>query len=244
MRIAKYLAHSGVASRRRCEELIKAGQVKVNGTVITALGTQVNPDVDIIELRGEIITNSQLAVYYLLNKPPGYICSVYDPQGRSTVLDLIENCGGRIYPVGRLDYDTAGLIILTNDGEFANLMVHPRYKIKKTYEAWVKGRVREQELMPLTKGIMLEDGMTAPAEARLLRVKAQESLIKIVIHEGRKRQIKRMCAAIGHPVIRLKRTGFDFLSLDGLQEGQYRFLSSSEVKALKESAGEKACFGN
>lgn len=237
MRIAKYLAHSGIASRRQCEELIKAGQVKVNGAVITALGTQVNPDVDIIELRGEIITNSQSAVYYLLNKPPGYICSAYDPQGRPTVVDLIKNRGERIYPVGRLDYDTAGLIILTNDGEFANLMVHPRYKIKKTYEAWVKGRVREQELKPLTKGIMLEDGMTAPAEVRLLRIKAQESLIKIVIHEGRKRQVKRMCAAIGHPVIRLERTGFGFLSLDGLKEGQYRFLSNSEVKALKDSAG-------
>lgn len=236
MRIAKYLAHSGIASRRQCEEFIRAGQVKVNGTVITELGTQVNPDLDIIELRGKIITNSQVPVYYLLNKPSGYICSAYDPQGRPTVIELIKDCSERIYPVGRLDYDTTGLIILTNDGEFANLMVHPRYRIKKTYEAWVQGRVREEELKPLIKGLRLEDGMTAPAEVRLLRIKAHESLLRIVIHEGRKRQVKRMCAAIGHPVIQLQRTGFGFLSLDGLKQGQYRFLNNREVKALKDCA--------
>lgn len=237
MRIAKYLAHNGIASRRQCEALIKAGQVKVNGTTITALGTQVDPSADKIELSGKIIKNSQPAVYLLLNKPPGYICSAYDPQGRPTVLDLIKDRSERIYPVGRLDYDTSGLIILSNDGEFTNLMIHPRYKMKKTYEAWVQGRIQDKELQPLRRGLMLEDGPTAPAAVRLLRQEANKSLIEIVIHEGRKRQVKRMCAAIGHPVLELKRTRLGSLSLDGLEEGHYRHLSDTEIENLKNSVG-------
>ncbi len=230
------MAHTGVASRRQCEELIKAGQVKVNGTTVSALGMQVDPTVDHIELAGKRVENKPPAVYLLLNKPPGYICSAHDPQGRPTVLELIKDLEERIYPVGRLDFDTSGLIILSNDGEFTNLMIHPRYKIKKTYEAWVRGKVQEKELQPMREGLLLEDGPTAPAEVRLLRQDDHKSLLEIVIHEGRKRQIKRMCAAIGHPVIKLQRTGLGFLSISGLGEGQYRHLTEQEIEKLKKIA--------
>lgn len=239
MRLAKFLAHAGIASRRQCEELLREGQVKVNGSIVTEMGFQVEPGVDLIEFAGKIIKNEQAAVYLLLNKPPGYICSVYDPQGRPTVLELVKDIDQRIYPVGRLDFDTSGLIILSNDGEFTNLMIHPRYKIMKCYEAWVQGNVKDQELVNIRAGIVLDDGPTAPAESIILRREADKSLIEIRIHEGRKRQVKRMCAAIGHSVISLQRTEIAFLSMNGLREGQYRHLSLSEVKALKECAGDK-----
>lgn len=238
MRLAKFLSHAGIASRRQCEELMRQGQVKVNGKIITELGFIVDPDLDQIEFAGQIIRQTQEAVYLLLNKPPGYICSVYDPQGRPTVLDLVKTIEQRIYPVGRLDFDTAGLIILSNDGEFTNLMIHPRYKIEKRYEAWVEGQVTEQELDEIRAGIILDDGPASPAEAKILQHAMHKSLLEIRIHEGRKRQVKRMCAAISHPVISLKRTGFAFLSLDGLSEGQYRHLSLQEVGKLKKIAGQ------
>ncbi len=234
------MAHSGVASRRQCEELVGTGQVKINGTTVTALGTQVDPDVDRIELNGKVIINSKTAVYLLLHKPPGYICTAHDPQGRPTILDLVTDLDERIYPVGRLDFDTSGLIILSNDGEFTNLMIHPRYKIDKTYEAWVKGRVLDQDLQPMRSGVILDDGLTAPADVILLRQEDSKSLIRVIIHEGRKRQVKRMCAAIGHPVLELKRTGLAFLSLNGLKEGQYRHLSMKEIEELRNSAAKQS----
>lgn len=239
MRLAKFLAHAGIASRRQCEELLREGQVKVNGSIVTEMGFQVDPAIDLIEFAGEIVKNEQSAVYLLLNKPPGYICSANDPQGRPTVLELVKNIDQRIYPVGRLDFDTSGLIILSNDGDFANLMIHPRYKIEKCYEAWVQGNVKDKELLHIRKGMVLEDGPTAPAESTILRREANQSLIEVRIHEGRKRQVKRMCAAIGHPVISLQRTKIAFLSINGLREGQYRHLSLTEVAALKECAGQK-----
>ncbi len=239
MRLVKFLAHAGIASRRQCEELVRNGQVKVNGSIITEMGFKVEPGVDRVEFAGKIVNSEQTMVYLLLNKPPGYICSAYDPQGRPTVLEMVKDIDQRIYPVGRLDFDTSGLIILSNDGDFTNLMIHPRYEIKKSYEAWVQGNVKDEELLLIRTGMLLEDGPTAPAECTVLSREANRSLIEIQIHEGRKRQVKRMCAAIGHPVTSLQRTKIAFLSINGLQEGCYRHLSLSEVAALKECAGLK-----
>lgn len=231
MRLAKYLADSGLASRRKAEQLISEGRVKVNGEVIKELGTKIDPDTDVIEVDGQRV-NSESKVYILLNKPSGYISSVHDPQGRPVVTDLIKNIKQRVYPVGRLDYDTEGLLILTNDGNFTNLMIHPRYEIEKTYEALVKGAVKERELKKLREGVLLEDGITAPAKVKILKKEADTTLLSIKIHEGRKRQVKRMCKAVNHPVIHLKRTGFAFLNIKGLKLGDYRFLTPNEVQRL------------
>ncbi|HPF20380.1 MAG TPA: pseudouridine synthase [Syntrophomonas sp.] len=236
MRLAKYLAQAGIASRRHAEQMIKNGEIKVNGQQVTAMGIQVEPGRDRVEYRGQMVNNClPRLVYVLLNKPAGFICSVEDPQGRPTVLNLLGDMEARIYPVGRLDYDTSGLLLLSNDGEFANLIMHPRYKMIKTYEALVKGQVSALKLQKMRQGLLLEDGLTAPAQVKLL-YEGGDCLLEISIHEGRKRQIKRMCAAIGHPVISLKRTGLAFLSLHGVEEGHYRLLTDQEVVALKDCA--------
>ncbi len=239
MRLAKYLADAGIASRRKAEELISAGRVKVNGLIVKELGCKVDPRNDVVEFNGQKVT-SESKVYVLLNKPAGYISSVSDPQGRPTVTNLLKNLTERVYPVGRLDFDTEGLLILTNDGEFTNLMIHPKYEIDKTYEAWVKGVVNEPALEKLRKGILLEDGFTEPAIVDIIQREPEKTLLSIKIHEGRKRQIKRMCAAIKHPVINLKRTQFGFLKMQGLRLGQYRFLTPQEVKGLVKLAKERA----
>lgn len=235
MRLAKYLAHMGVASRRKSEEIIAAGRVKVNGQIVMEQGVKITPETDRVELDEQIL-NEVEKVYILLYKPQGYISSVYDPQGRPTVIDLLPDIHLRIYPVGRLDYDTEGLLLLSNDGHFANLMMHPRYEMKKKYEAWVKGDIKESELDLLRKGILLDDGMTSPAIARIVKRDKDKNLMEIEIHEGRKRQVKRMCASIGHPVLSLKRTSFSFLTLKGLDAGEYRYLSPDEVKKLRQIA--------
>jgi len=237
LRLAKYLAQAGLTSRRHAEQMIKNGEITVNGQLVTEMGTQVEPGKDIIEYQGRIIGSMPMMSYVLLYKPAGFICSVNDPQGRPTVLSLLKDIKERIYPVGRLDFDTSGLLLLSNDGEFTNLMIHPRYKIIKTYEARVNGRVGQPELDRMRRGLLLEDGMTAPAEVKLLAHDEISSLLEISIHEGRKRQIKRMCAAVNHPVLNLKRTRLAFLSLQDLKEGEYRLLSSQEVEALKKCAG-------
>ncbi|MCX5781032.1 MAG: pseudouridine synthase [Firmicutes bacterium] len=232
MRIAKYLAQTGIASRRHAEEYIAEGRVRLNGIVVSEMSTLVDPQTDRIEFDGRPV-QAETPVYILLHKPPGYITSASDPQGRATVLELVRDVKQRIYPVGRLDYDTSGLLLLTNDGEFTNLMIHPRYKIEKEYQACVSGRIMDQELQILSHGVVLEDGLTAPAQIRLISRDAQASVIRITIHEGRNRQIKRMCAAIGHPLLRLSRIGLGFLSLEELGSGQYRNLHLDEVERLK-----------
>ncbi|MBP1761667.1 MAG: rRNA pseudouridine synthase [Firmicutes bacterium] len=237
LRLAKYLAQAGLTSRRHAEQMIRNGEIKVNGQLVTEMGTQVEPGTDIIEYQGRTIGSVPMMIYVLLYKPAGFICSVNDPQGRPTVLNLLKDIEERIYPVGRLDFDTSGLLLLSNDGEFTNLMIHPRYKIIKTYEARVNGRVGQAELERIRKGLLLEDGMTAPAQVKLLTQDENSSLLEISIHEGRKRQIKRMCAAINHPVLNLKRTRLAFLSLQDMKEGEYRLLTSQEVEALKKCAG-------
>lgn len=235
MRLAKYLAQAGIASRRQAEELIKQGRIKINGSVVLDLTTPVDPESDRVEFDSRLV-GSEEPVYIMLYKPSGFICTVNDPRGRATVMELVKKVKQRIYPVGRLDYDTEGLLLLTNDGQFTNLIIHPRYKIDKKYEACIKGYIEDDELDILRAGVNLEDGMTAPAQVRLLKRDECISMIEIIIHEGRKRQIKRMCRAIGHPVVYLKRTALGFLTLQGLEKGQYRHLERDEVKALQAMA--------
>jgi 23S rRNA pseudouridine2605 synthase len=235
-RLQKFLSRAGVASRRQAEEYIKAGLVTVNGQR-AEIGAQIDPGVDEIRLRGELVRPAPRKVYYMLNKPPGVVTTVHDTHGRQTVLDLLEGVSERVYPVGRLDLDTQGLLLLTNDGDFAYRLTHPKYRVPKTYRAWVKGVPSEQELHQLRAGVMLEDGLTAPAEVKQLEARSGCSLLEIVIHEGRKRQVKRMCQAIGHPVLQLQRMAFGNLQLGGLQLGAWRPLTVSEIRNLWHLAG-------
>lgn len=231
-RLQKFMAHSGVASRRKCEELIRAGKVKVNGKVIQELGTKVDTQKDIVEVLGKQIKSDEAKVYFLLNKPRGILSSVRDDRGRKTVVSLIKDPGVRLYPVGRLDYNTEGLLLLTNDGELTNRLIHPRYKVDKTYFAQVKGIPDKIKLDKLREGIDLEDGKTNPAEVKLLKVDKDISDLEITIHEGRNRQVRRMFDSIGHPVLRLKRIKFGFLNLGKLKPGEYRRLTPREVERL------------
>ena len=232
-RLQKILAQAGVASRRKCEELIASGQVEVNGETVTELGTKADPTQDIITVNGKPIRNEK-KVYLMLNKPKGVITSAADPEGRKIVTDYLKGIKERVYPVGRLDYDTEGLLLLTNDGEFANLLTHPKHHVPKTYWATVKGVPHGTELDKLKQGIMLEDGMTHPAEVEYKDVDTEknESVISITIYEGRNRQVRRMFEAISHPVIRLKRISFGDLLLQNLKRGVYRHLTKDEVEGL------------
>lgn len=239
-RLQKVLAHAGVASRRHCEELIVQGSVQVNGKVVRELGTRVDPNVDRITVNGRAIRIEQ-HVYLMLYKPTGVITSVSDPRGRRVVTDLLTGIKERVYPVGRLDYDTSGLLLLTNDGELANRLAHPSYEIDKVYRAWVRGVPSPDKIKRLATGIRLEDGMTSPGEARLLKTAPgqDKALVELTIHEGRNRQVRRMCEAIGHPVLSLERIRLGFLTLEGLQIGQYRPLTSTEVERLKQGLVQK-----
>ncbi len=232
MRLAKYLAEQGVASRRKSEDLIAEGRVAVNGNIIKEQGCKIDPLQDRVEVDGQWLQPAE-KVYILLYKPAGYISSVSDPWGRPVVTDLIkEEKNRRIYPVGRLDFDTEGLLLMTNDGDFANIIIHPRYKMDKKYEALVRDKVTKDTITRLQKGILLEDGMTAPAGVSVLKHSNTQTLLEVIIHEGRKRQVRRMLEAVGHPVIHLKRTEVGFLKLKGLKAAEYRYLSSQEVKKL------------
>jgi 23S rRNA pseudouridine2605 synthase len=233
-RLQKVLAQAGIASRRKCEELIQSGRVKVNGEVITALGHKADPLQDQIEVDGQSIVRENY-VYLLFHKPKGVITSVEDPRGRKVVMDYIHGIQERVYPIGRLDYDTEGLLLLTNDGELTYKLLHPSHEFDKTYHATVKGVPSPEKLERLANGIMLKDGMTAPAEVKLLDVLSygRESVIEITIHEGRNRQVRRMCDAIGHKVSYLKRVKFGFLTLKGVERGAFRRLSAEEVQNLK-----------
>ena len=235
-RLQKVIAQAGVASRRKAEKLITEGKVKVNGQLITELGTKVNPT-DQVEVSGVPIEKESLHTY-LFYKPRGVISSVTDNKGRKTVTDFFEDLPYRLYPIGRLDYDTSGLLILTNDGEFTNLMTHPRYKIKKKYIAKLKGYLLREEVKQLEKGIKLEDGMTQPA---LIKVKSQDrdrnvTHVEITITEGRNRQVRRMFSHFGHEVTKLSRVEYGPLNLKGLNAGQGRTLTPHEVKVLRHLA--------
>lgn len=232
-RLQKILAQAGIASRRKCEDLIVAGKVEVNGEVVTTLGTKADPDQDIITVSGRPISNEK-KVYLVMNKPKGVITSASDPEGRKIVSDYLRGIKERVYPVGRLDYDTEGLLLLTNDGEFANLLTHPKHHVPKTYMATVKGVPHGSDLDKLKAGIMLDDGMTAPAEVEYKDIDTakKEATISITIHEGRNRQVRRMFEAISHPVIKLKRISFGDLLLQNLKRGLFRHLTKDEVEDL------------
>lgn len=237
IRLQKFLASCGVGSRRRCEELIAAGRVRVNGAVITQLGTTVDPESDRVELDGQIL-QPEPKVYVALNKPAGYICTNSDPQGRPRAIDLVD-LPQRLFTVGRLDIDTEGLLILTNDGEFAQALMHPRHGVVKRYVALVRGVPEDVALARLRSGVVLPDGyVTAPCDARLLWISPDRSEARVVIEtlEGRKRQVRLMLAAVGHPVIRLLRVAIGPLMLGNLPSGRWRYLTPEEVSALRKAA--------
>lgn len=231
-RLQKVLAHAGIASRRASEDLILAGRVEVNGKIVRTLGVKVDPVVDRIRVDGKPIKTVSGKVYYLLHKPTGVISSCHDPQGRTTVMDLLQGVKERVYPVGRLDYDSEGLVFLTNDGDTALVFSHPRYQVRKSYLVQVEGSPSQKALKRLCQGIKLSDGWTAPAKAKLVDKLADTTLIVLEIHEGKNRQIRRMCDAIGYPVVSLKRFKMGPLDLEGLGRGEYRQLTPREVRDL------------
>lgn len=231
MRLQKYLAHCGIASRRKSEELIKKGLVRVNEKIITEMGYTIDLSTDQVMYDGEIVTPETKLVYIMLNKPEGVITSSKDQFNRETVLDFVKT-DYRIYPVGRLDYDTSGLILLTNDGDFANQMMHPNYKVPKTYHALVKGSPNPSEIMQFETGLLIDGQYTQPASLKILKAE-RNSLLKIIISEGRNRQVRKMCEAIGHPVIKLKRVAIGHITLGSLEKGQWRYLENQEIKDLK-----------
>ncbi len=235
IRLQKFLADAGVASRRKCEELIAGGVVEVNGITVTEPGTKVDGSED-IRVNGTSITQDSKKVYILLNKPVGYISSARDQFSRKTVVDLVD-IKERIYPVGRLDYDTSGLIILTNDGEFANILMHPRHEIEKIYRASIKGTLDENEIKMLEMGLDIGEYITAPAKVRIIKADKRESVVELTIHEGKNRQVRRMFEAAGHAVMHLKRTAIGRVSIGGLEEGKWRYLSKKEVDGLKGEYG-------
>ena len=229
MRLNAFLARAGVASRRQADELIRAGRVRVNGEV-GELGTTVGSR-DVVEVDGRRVERQPLA-YVLLNKPSGVVTTVRDPQGRATVVGLVRH-DARVVPVGRLDADTTGALLLTNDGQLAHRLAHPRYGVPKVYETVVEGVPGPDALAMLRGGVDLEDGRTAPAAVRVLRTGPGSATIELTLHEGRKRQVKRMCAAVGHPVLRLHRSRYAGLGLEGLRPGEWRELAPEEVSALR-----------
>ncbi len=232
MRLAKRLAHAGVASRRAAERLIAEGRVRVGGEVVSDPAHDVADD-DAVELDGRAVGGAEPRVVYALNKPPGVVSTARDTHGRPTVTSLIDGGGLRLYPVGRLDADSAGLILLTNDGELANLLTHPRYEVPKTYRVRLGGGpVGERALRALRAGVMLEDGPTAPAVVR--RLGGAE--LEVTIGEGRNRQVRRMCEAVGHPVLELTRVAFGALRLGRLRSGEHRKLDAAEIERLRAQA--------
>lgn len=227
-RLQKVIAASGVASRRKAEELITAGKVKVNGEVVTELGTKVT-DKDRVEVNGEILSK-ETKEYYLLNKPRGVVTTTSDDKGRKTVVDLIPT-SARIYPVGRLDYDTTGVLLLTNDGEFANILMHPTSEVDKVYMAKLKGIIKGEQINALKDGVMLDDNLVKASRVKLKKVdqKTNTCMVQITIHEGKNHQVKRMFEAVGYEVLKLKREREAFFDLKDLQSGEFRKLTPKEV---------------
>jgi len=234
-RLQKVMAHAGVASRRKSEKLIQEGRVKVNGKTITAMGKQVKKSDQI--LVDNVPVEKEQYVYILLNKPREVVSTVSDPKDRKTVLDLIYEVEERVYPVGRLDYDTTGVLLLTNDGELANKLMHPSYEFEKTYVAKVEGRVTKENLEALKSGVRVDGERTAPAQARILNYipKTKRTMVELIIHEGKNHQVKKMMEAVGHPVEKLTRDKYGFLTDEGLQSGEWRYLKNFEVNALYQS---------
>ncbi len=233
VRLQKAIADSGLASRRKAEEMIVQGRVTVNGRIVRELGTKIDPERDHVKVDGRHLKPVPPQVFVMLNKPKGYVSSLSDPEGRQTIADLLPGVGLRVFPVGRLDYDSEGLMLLTNQGELAQALLHPRYHVPKTYLIKVKGVLTDEEIASLERGVELEDGRTGPAVVKKIRKAEENSWLEITIHEGRKHQVKRMLETVGHPVIKLTRVKFGPLSLRDLQPGHYRHLTDREANALR-----------
>ncbi|MBE5768004.1 MAG: rRNA pseudouridine synthase [Clostridiales bacterium] len=234
MRLQKYLALSGVASRRNSEKLIAEGQVAVNGKVVTEMGVQVDEMTDKVTVGGKLVQLETEKHYLAYNKPIGEVTTVSDPEGRPTVMDHFRDYPVRLYPVGRLDYDSEGMLLLTNDGDLMNNLLHPSREVEKAYLVKVSNQVSEDTLRRLRAGVTLDDGrMTSPAMVRLVRHEAFCSVVLVTIHEGRNRQVRRMFSAVGHEVVALKRIGFAGILLHDLPRGQWRRLTDVEVRKLK-----------
>ncbi|WP_160691473.1 pseudouridine synthase [Clostridium sp. C2-6-12] len=230
-RLQKYMASCGVASRRKCEEIILAGKVKVNGVLVNEVGIKIDPSKDKVEYEGKIISKEEKKVYIMLNKPEGYISSVKDEKDRKTILDIVK-VEERIYPIGRLDYDSSGLLLLTNDGEIYNKIIHPRVEIIKKYIAVVKGEITEKDIKKFEIGIDIGGYITAPAELKVISYDKKVSTIEIGIHEGKNRQIRKMCAVLNHEVLSLKRIAIGEIKLGYLKRGEYRELNDEEINYI------------
>lgn len=235
MRLNKYIASCGVASRRGADTIIAEGRVTINGRPVSTIGTDVHPDTDVVAVDGTLLSLHPDNIYIMLNKPAGVLSTCTDDRGRKTVVDLIKGVDQRIFPVGRLDFDTEGLLLLTNDGEFAYKCTHPKHEMDKTYEAVVHGRLDDTVVKHLESGIVLDGMKTAPARIRRISRSDTRSHIEITIHEGRNRQVKRMFEAVGCHVMQLKRIKLGKLTLDGLRTGEWRYLTDAEVKDISAS---------
>ncbi|WP_333654239.1 pseudouridine synthase [Dissulfurispira sp.] len=230
-RIQKILAQMGIASRRKAEELIIEGRVTVNGKIAT-LGMKADPAKDHIKADGRLLVKPEPKIYLVFNKPVGVVTSLSDPEGRPTIKDFLKGIKYRVFPVGRLDYDSEGLLLITNDGDFAHCVLHPSKKIPKTYVIKVKGIVDEDAMQRLRRGVRLEDGLTAPAKVKKVRLSESNSWVEITIYEGRKRQVRRMLEKVGYPVIKLRRIAIGSLKLGDLRPGEMRRLTQEEIKRL------------
>ena len=234
MRLNKYIAHSGVTSRRHSEELILAGRIAVNGKIADSLSTKVQPDFDHITLDGETIRPTEVKSYYMLNKPTGYITTVSDPFDRETVMALIKSIPQRVYPVGRLDKDSEGILIFTDDGELSYEMIHPRFGVDKEYRVLVQGRPNQETIQKLSNGVPQGNRVTAPCRVEIHSHEAKNTWMTFTLHEGRKRQIRRMCGFVGYPVIRLIRIRFGPIHLNNLAPGHWRPLQDTELTVLRQ----------
>ena len=231
-RLQKIIAAAGYCSRRRAEDLIAAGRVRVDGQIIT-LGDQADAETSTILIDDKPLKAAEELVYILINKPLGTVTTLSDPEGRPVVTDLVSDLPVRLFPVGRLDINTSGLLLLTNDGALANRLAHPSHQVDKRYLAKVRGQLTTQSIKALEEGVALEDGLTAPAKITNLRFRGGHTWFELTIHEGRNRQVRRMCEVLGHQVSRLVRIGYAFLTLDNLAPGQKRALTDQEVGRLK-----------
>ena len=233
MRLQKYLAQCGVAARRKCEEMIAAGRVSVNGKIITEMGTQVT-DTDVVWVDGKPVAPEPEKRYILYHKPIGEVTTVSDPRGRATVLDRFQDFPVRLYPVGRLDFDSEGLLLLTNDGDLAQSLLHPSREVDKVYLARVNGDVTVEDIREIRQGVLLDGRRTSKAEVRVIRRTNLETVLLVSIHEGRNRQVRRMFEAVGRTVLMLRRVQFGPLQLGGLKRGEWRELTEEEVRLLKD----------
>lgn len=241
IRLQKYMAEAGIGSRRKCEEWISKGMVQVNGRVVTELGTRVNPKEDVVSFRGKPVEPpSETRTTVLLNKPAGYVTTSRDQFGRPDVCDLVKIPGKRLYPVGRLDYQTTGLLLMTDDGDLAYHLTHPKHHIPRVYEARVKGVPDQAAISRLERGVRLEDGYkTKPARVRILKQEIDSAVIEFTLYEGKNHQVRRMAKAVGYPVLRLRRVAMGPLKLADLPEGKYRMLTEKEIVMLRKASGIK-----